>query len=141
MGRARTSAEEVAMRLADEVMPELVPGWPSEEGDLDMVLSESAKRLTEKLRWVLEEIMTTTRGPRGARLMVAAHKVGLLLIYSMIPLLGQIIEISGLFVTELDRKAEGISHNEHLTRQQRDEALAGIDKLKKTALTVGAWLG
>ncbi|KAF4674149.1 hypothetical protein FOL46_005696 [Perkinsus olseni] len=116
--KARSSVEEVAMRLLEEVMPDLVPGWSEE--DLEMVLSESAKLLTEKLRWILEEIMTTTRGPRGARLMVAAQKI---------------IEISGLFVTELDRKAEGISNDERITRHQRNEALAGIDKLKKTALT------
>lgn len=58
--------------------------------------------------------------------------------FCSIPLLFQIIQISGLFVTELDKKAEGISHDEQLTRRQRDEALAGIDTLKKTALVVGS---
>ncbi|EER04326.1 interferon-induced guanylate-binding protein, putative [Perkinsus marinus ATCC 50983] len=115
--KARNSAEEVAVRLTDEVMPELVLGWSAE--DLDVVMSESARLLIEKLQWVLEEIMMNTRGPRGARLMVAAEKI---------------IQISGLFVTELDKKVEGISHDEQLTRRQRDEALVGIDTLKKTAL-------
>lgn len=61
------------MRLTDEVMPELVLGWSVE--NLGVVLSESARLLIEKLQWVLEEIMMNTRGPRGARLMVAAEKV------------------------------------------------------------------
>ncbi|KAF4674486.1 hypothetical protein FOL47_009171 [Perkinsus chesapeaki] len=116
--KARDSAEEVASKLVEEIMPELVAGWTPK--DLDTVLSESARLLTEKLQIVLDEIMSTTKGPRGARLMVASKRI---------------IEISGLFVTELDKKAEGLFNDERITRHQRDEALAGIDNLKKTALS------